>query len=1090
MKPLLVRSLLHYWRTHAAMVLGTATAVAVLAGALLVGESVRGSLRAIALRQLGRTEEALQSTGFFREALAADVAARGPAACPIVVLQGVVSHQGNGRRAGNVLVYGVDERFWSFQGRPAPKALEGRTALVGAPLAEELGSAPGDTLLVRVPPATEIPGSSLFGRRDEPGRSLRVSVGETRSSEDLGEFALRPQQQPVRALFVSLRFLQRSLGLEGRVNATVFAGGSAATALADALTLEDLGLRVRPLPEQGALAIESASTLLDDDAATAARETTQALGFPTIEVLIYLANEIRSGARAVPYSLVAALDPAAFASLGGGKATTRKPPLLLNAWAAEDLGARVGDPVSLSFYVWQEEGRLLTRSASFEMAGIVPASGLAADRELVPSYPGITESVHLSGWNPPFPVDLSRIRPRDEQYWDRYRTTPKAFVPLAVGQELWAQRRGRLTSLRVQPPSGVDLEASRRQLAQVLQARLDPAREGVVLRPVRAEALRASEGATDFGEYFVYFSFFLVVAALMLAGLFFRLGVEQRLREIGLLRAVGFSEARVLREFLAEGLLLSAVGGLLGVLGATLYAGAVVLALRTLWVGALGTRELSLHVSASALALGFLAGVLMAAATVAWTLRGLRHRSPRSLLSGTYEERAAVTRHGRGVAAGLALLAAVALLAVGDAGRLPAVGAFFGAGALLLFAALLALSAFLRNPRHRTVRRLSGLGFRGATFRPGRSVLCVALVAAAAFVIVAVGAFHRAPGDPRDPRGESGGYTLFAESLLPLHHDPGTAEGREALNLPADALEGVRITRFLKRAGEDASCLNLYRPGDPTVLAPAPEFLEAGRFSFQDSLATTEAEKANPWRLLEGPRRGGAIPVIADGSSMEYVLHKKLGEEMAVGGTRVVFVGALRPGLFSSELVTGEKHFREAFPGEEGYRFFLIEAAPAHAAAVTEALESRLADFGLDVSSTAARLHAFHRVENTYLATFQALGGLGLVLGTVGLFAVLLRNAFERRRELALLQAVGYRRRHVSLMVLTENLLLLVLGLGMGTACAFVALVPALRERPGTVPFLALGALLLAVGVVGVLASRLGASVVRRLPVLASLRSE
>ena len=55
------------------------------------------------------------------------------------------------------------------------------------------------------------------------------------------------------------------------------------------------------------------------------------------------------------------------------------------------------------------------------------------------------------------------------------------------------------------------------------------------------EGLDASGGATDFGEYFTYFSFFLVVSALMLAALFFKLGVEQRAREVGLLRAVGFS---------------------------------------------------------------------------------------------------------------------------------------------------------------------------------------------------------------------------------------------------------------------------------------------------------------------------------------------------------------------------------------------------------------------------------------------------------------------------------------------------------------------------------------------------------------------
>ena len=75
--------------------------------------------------------------------------------------------------------------------------------------------------------------------------------------------------------------------------------------------------------------------------------------------------------------------------------------------------------------------------------------------------------------------------------------------------------------------------------------------------------------------------------------------------------------------------------------------------------------------------------------------------------------------------------------------------------------------------------------------------------------------------------------------------------------------------------------------------------------------------------------------------------------------------------------------------------------------------------------TTTDRLAEFHRVENTYLSTFQALGGLGLLLGTVGLGAVLLRNALERRRELALLEAVGYRRGHFLLMAVAENTLLL-----------------------------------------------------------------
>src|SRR5437867_10780538 len=116
------RALAHYWRTHVAVVLGVATAVAVLAGALLVGDSVRGSLRDLVLQRLGRTDRAVLSTDFFREALAADL--RGDEAfgssfadvTPAIVMQGLVSDQASSRRASRVQVYGVDDRFWRFHG--------------------------------------------------------------------------------------------------------------------------------------------------------------------------------------------------------------------------------------------------------------------------------------------------------------------------------------------------------------------------------------------------------------------------------------------------------------------------------------------------------------------------------------------------------------------------------------------------------------------------------------------------------------------------------------------------------------------------------------------------------------------------------------------------------------------------------------------------------------------------------------------------------------------------------------------------------------------------------------------------------------
>src|SRR5262249_52652274 len=159
----------------------------------------------------------------------------------------------------------------------------------------------------------------------------------------------------------------------------------------------------------------------------------------------------------------------------------------------------------------------------------------------------------------------------DEDYWKAYKTTPKAFIALGRGQQLWGSRFGKLTSIRLTPPPDMDLQLAQDLFEKRWPATIDPMQAGLVVLPVRAQGLAAAQGSTDFGEYFPYFSFFLVISALVLTGLFFRLGIEQRLREIGALRALGFSAGRIGALFLVEGVILSAAGSLIGAAGAAGY---------------------------------------------------------------------------------------------------------------------------------------------------------------------------------------------------------------------------------------------------------------------------------------------------------------------------------------------------------------------------------------------------------------------------------------------------------------------------------------------------------------------------------------
>jgi putative ABC transport system permease protein len=1148
------RNLAYYWRTNLAVVFGVAIAVAVLAGALLVGDSVRSSLRDLVLHRLGKTDYVISTSEFFREQLASDLPKqpqssleRFASACPLIALEGNVGHESNKRRASSVRVYGIDERFWQFHGREQTTP-NNREVLISVGLARELESNDGDSLLIRINKPTAIPVESLHGRKEDLGITLRLTISEILTPEALGEFSLQPQQGPVRALFVPLKLLQRELGQENKVN-TILISDRQSPSLSDvparvasltrilrsAATLEDCGIKVRALEGKPEISLERSSNLIDDSLANKARAVAVTLSMRATPVFSYLANQIKFEGKSVPYSLITAVDDAAFEGLKEQDRTKASgsglsAPIILNEWVARDLGATRGGPVSIEYYFWHDDGRLETRTANFYLAAIVPISGFAADRDLVPDYPGISESPSLADWDPPFPVDLKLVRKQDEDYWKQYRTTPKAFIQLSKGQELWQTRFGKLTSIRFQAePKGATRDSSNEQLAkfsEALRTDLDPVQIQLGVVPVRSQGLEASRGATEFGEYFLYFSFFLVVSALLLAALFFKLGIEQRLREIGTLQAIGFSASRIRGLFLAEGLFLSLAGSLLGLIGAVAYGYLILLGLRTWWVDAVGTTLLKLHVSPVSLVAGGAGGVVAALICIVLTLRRLGRASTRSLLSGApvWDDRrgeremrrhrdvtsASMSSRRRVSASPLLLIAIVSislatlLLLAASLHLIPQVAGFFGGGGLLLVALLFYQSSWLRRRRRRAIHgagwpAVSRLGFRNATYRPSRSVLCITLIALSTFIIVAVDAFRRDnTGFSHDKKSGTGGFPLMAESLLPIVHDPSSNEGRRALNIGDDAgpsgLTNATLTRLRLRPGDDASCLNLYAPGNPRVLGATEQFISSNRFAFQNSLANTDEEKANPWLLLNRELDQGVVPVIADANSMTYVLHKKLGDELVLsrneGPVRVRFVGALADSVFQSELVMSEKNFLRLFPDQPGYRFFLIDALEHDVSTVTATLEDRLADYGFDAVSTGERLANFHRVENTYLSTFQMLGGLGLILGTLGMAAVLLRNVIERRKELALLRAVGYNSSHFTIMVFAENALLLFLGLATGTTCALLAIAPVFFDRGGRLPNISLGFLLVVVLLSGMAASLIATWAALRSPLLPALRAE
>ncbi len=1118
---LVLRSLAFHARAHATTLTGVLAAAAVLTGALALGDSVRASLaRALDLR-LGGVQAVLgNGERFFGVGLGARLEARARKlqASAAIQLPATAARADGSRRLGDVQLLGVEPSFFAFAPRPGAEAPPPGEAWAGVELARALAVSVGDELVLRVPRPSDTSRELALVSVEEAIRPLRVRVARVLAEEDFGVFSLEAGAGPRANLFVERAWLAERLEVAGRANRLFLAGvdspvlapapaasfytvvpgdsGSFEFQVDTAGLADSFGVQL-PDPFQEAWELDDVGLAwrgngaireLVSDQVFLAEPLVEALAGldpPPLGLLGYFVNAITKGERSTPYSTVAALgdlDARPAPDLGGWRARLGDlgpDEIVLNEWTARDLAAVHGDELTLSYFVLGPGRRLEERTHAFRLKTFLPMEGLGADPSLSPEFPGIGDAENCRDWEPGIPLELERLRDQDEEYWDRWRGAPKAFVSLATARALWGNRFGALTALRFEP--GRELQVQERLRT------LDP---GVLGLPLRRVARTASP-TSDFGGLFLGLSCFLIASALLLTALFFAFSVERRAAELGVLRVCGFRAGQVAGLQLGEALLLCALGAALGVALGLGYTRVLLAALERTWQGAVGRTELVFEVAPSTLALSFALSVLLALGAVALVLRRALGARPLALLAGEL----ARDRPGLGRArlrrVALALSACVALACLGGAFAMPgasAGGLAFCAGFAVLLAGLLALGEGLARPARPS--SLAALGWTNAARRPARSLTTVALVASAVFLLVVAGANRQGP-TPRDagPDSGTGGFAFLARTSLPVLHDLRTAEGRSFYGLRAEDLAGVELVPLRVRAGDEASCLNLDQPRSPRLLG-APAALLAGRFRF----AQTTQPSAEPWQLLEQELGPGLVPAIVDATSLQWTLHKRLGDELElVDGRgrpfRARVVATLGDSILQGDVLLSEARFETLFPDEAGQRAFLIDAPPARAEELATRLARALADEGLTLVPAHERLDLLHGVQNTYLAIFQALGGLGLVLGSAGLLALVLRSAVERRAELALLRALGFSKHELRLLFLGEQGGLVWAGLGLGALAGLFVVLP--RLEPGSFEALRTLALLLgAVGFTGTAWVWLGAAPALRGSMLAALNRE
>ena len=1095
------RSLRHYAKSHLGTLAGAVVAGAVLMGALSVGDSVRGSLREMALARLGSVEFALVAGDrIFRDALAEELQeGLGREVAGVLAALGTASGNGGQTRANQVNVLGVEPDFWGLARRPTALAMEPGSVALNDALARQLRAKIGDSILFRVPKPSGLSREAPFSPEEDASVAMRLTVQEIVGDEGFGRFSLHASQISPFNAFVSRSDLQKRLEQEGGANLLLVASqakGAAkpAEALDSALLagelrrhwrLADAQLALKKLPDGRGFELRSERVFLEEAVAEASRD---ALG-EAKGVLTYFVNSMSVGDRRNPYSMAAAVAPPL------APADLAEDEIVINQWLAEDLAAAPGDRLTMKYYVVGLGRELVEEESVFLVKSIVPLSGMYADPDLMPDFPGLKDAENCRDWDTGFPIELDWIRDKDNAYWEEHRGTPKAFVSTASGARLWKNRFGSLTALRFpdQGLAAMDWEAR-------LAAAIGPESVGLSFSPVKEAALASASRSQDFGGLFVGFSFFLILAALILMSLLFQFSMEQRSRETGLLLALGWKPSAVKRLLYCEGGALAGLGAMLGAAGGVVYAQAMLYGLTTVWKKAVGTSAISLHFRWETLLWGSLGGAIAAWLTIWLTARAQTAQSARELLQGAGAEEVSSQDWGRwfSLLPLVAFAAAVGLIGWAlAAGEGQSAGLFFGAGGLLLVSGMAgALRRLRRRAKFNGVRplNLAAVGIRGSSRRVKRSAATIGLLACGSFLVVAVGA-NKLDAVKNAAKRESGtgGFLFWGQTTQPVLHDLNSQSGRDFFLLDGEELSKARFVSFRVLPGEDASCLNLNRAQRPQLMGVNPADL-AQAFTFA-AAARTQSKVDNPWLLLNERRADGAVPAIADWNSMRWAMGKKIGDKISYidGGGKpfeIVLVGAVANSVLQGNLILAESRFVELYPRQSGYRTFLVDAPAASQEKVASTLSRALRDFGLELTPTVQRLSSFNEVQNTYLLTFQMLGGLGLLLGSVGLGIVVARNVWERRGELALLQAIGFRPGALRWLVLSEHAALLATGLFIGTGAALIAVLPTLLSPGVEIPYVSLGATLLAVLGSGLLWTWLSACASLRGRLLESLRND
>ena len=851
---LAIRSISFYKKPVLNQVLIIALLSAVITGSLLTGRSVKESLKKTASEKLGNTGILISSgIRYFSPGLIQAIKGNSSIECTgLLEANGYCQALNTQKGALSTRIFGINKDFFKFQGFDTLYIKTGEVA-VNKRLADFLGVKTGDDIIIRFNEISAIPLDAPFSPSKNSGKSIVMKIGSILEPNTAGNFSLSISQVAPMNVFINLSDMEDLQGEDLKLNRLLIKKSNNISLsqisyiLKKSLNLSDVGFKIRTVNNTGQYELISDRIFIDEAIINEVHSK-----FPnSAPVITYLGNKFEAGSRSTPYSFISALPPSLYPDISGGNS------MIINKWMAEDLSATVGDTLRMYWYSPDSLNKLIEKNSRFIVYRVVAMKDIWSDSLLMPDFPGIAGKESCSDWDAGVPVKMDDIRTKDEDYWKKYRGTPKAFISYDKGKELWGNNFGPATSIRF--PAGV----SDKDIKTRLDGNIDPEKTGFTIIDIAGESLKAADSGVDFGTLFLSLGFFLIVASLVLLSFAASLYFDSKRKHISTLFALGFKNKWIETTLFFESGLIGLTGCFIGALAGCLVNILITVALNSVWTGAVQTDTLRSFFNLMPLFSGFLITfltiMLLMTVKIKRYLRRLNNRNMQIINIHSGRKNFFLLS--------VSLIITIILFVLSSILRDDQLIYSFSGGTMLLLTFILSWRQFYVsrfNNRYSGIKTRRQLSHRYYSFSPSGAVTPILFIAAGIFTVFITGA-NRMDFNEKQMRrsGGTGGYLLWCENAIGVKEDLNSKAGKKTLGLDTDELADMHFVQIKRSPGNDASCLNLNHITAPPLLGIDPEsFISGNSFTFSKALKSRSikikspdlAARSYPERPLDHPR--------------------------------------------------------------------------------------------------------------------------------------------------------------------------------------------------------------------------------------------